>query len=726
MCYTEIRKVCAFEVLMNNTSNNTYEEYDHIDELTGLHNLNGILSHIQGNGKHSAKGSSVIIYLNVMNFKAYNQKYGFAGGNEFLKGVAKEIQTIFKDELAARTSGDQFIILTNSLDEKEITYRIERLFDASLKYEKGLRMHIKAGIYLATGDEEDPVIMIDRAKIACDDIIKVYDKDINFFDEALSKKNELKQYVIDNFESAFKNKYFMVYYQKEVRSLTGKVCGYEALARWQDPVMGIISPAIFVEVLESVHLIHKLDICIIDMVCSDIRDDIDSGYAVVPVSVNLSQLDFELCDILSEVDKCRERYNIPVNLLHIEVTESAISSGSDFLGQQIKRFRDAGYEVWMDDFGSGYSSFNNLKNYDFDVLKIDMDFLRSFDSNKKTKVILASIVNMAKELGIHTLAEGVETQEQYEFLRRIGCEKLQGYLFGKPKPVSEFIRESDCSFETCEDVGFAKYYDEIGRINFLGTTPLREKSLEVFNNTPIAINEMVDGEPPQYLYINNAYRDFLNTLGMSDMEDANRKYTQVDIPELTQFIDLFRRAEKADDHRAAQDITTVGNIVNNKVRFIARKENRSVYAVVSRNLSIRADSDTAQSLKVAMAHVFNQYFRVDLYDDDGTVENVFLNSDQLAVADYEADAVKAVEIYSNMYLYPEDRKRFREFYYIPTVRARCKEQNVKYLVDYYHSAIPGDNGRMQMYLILPFYYNGRWKYISCCRYADEISDEVWN
>ncbi|MBO5620688.1 MAG: bifunctional diguanylate cyclase/phosphodiesterase, partial [Butyrivibrio sp.] len=718
-------KVCAFEVLMNNTSNNTYEEYDHIDELTGLHNLNGILSHIQGNGKHSAKGSSVIIYLNVMNFKAYNQKYGFAGGNEFLKGVAKEIQTIFKDELAARASGDQFIILTNSLDEKEITYRIERLFDASLKYEKGLRMRIKAGIYLATGDEEDPVIMIDRAKIACDDIIKVYDKDINFFDEALSKKNELKQYVIDNFESAFKNKYFKVYYQKEVRSLTGKVCGYEALARWQDPVMGIISPAIFVEVLESVHLIHKLDICIIDMVCSDIRDDIDSGYAVVPVSVNLSQLDFELCDILSEVDKCRERYNIPVNLLHIEVTESAISSGSDFLGQQIKRFRDAGYEVWMDDFGSGYSSFNNLKNYDFDVLKIDMDFLRSFDSNKKTKVILASIVNMAKELGIHTLAEGVETQEQYEFLRRIGCEKLQGYLFGKPKPVSEFTREVDCSFDACEDVGFSKYYDEIGKINFLGTTPLREKSLEVFNNTPIAINEMVDGEPPQYLYINNAYRDFLNTLGMSDMEDANRKYTQVDIPELTQFIDLFQRAEKADDHRAAQDITTVGNIVNNKVRFITRKENRSVYAVVSRNLSIRADSDTAQSLKVAMAHVFNQYFRVDLYDDDGTVENVFLNSDQLAVADYETDAVKAVEIYTNMYLYPEDRKRFREFYYIPTVRARCKEQNVKYLVDYYHSAIPGDNGRMQMYLILPFYYNGRWKYISCCRYADEISDNVW-
>ena len=710
---------------MDNTGNHTYEEYDHIDELTGLHNLNGVLSHIQGKGKHSASGSSVIIYLNVMNFKSFNQKYGFVGGNEFLKGVAKEIQTIFKNELAARTSGDQFIILADSLDEKEITDRIEHLKEAAIKYEKGLHMRIKAGIYQASGDEEDPVVMIDRAKIACDDIIKVYDKDINFYDDELNKKNELKQYVIDNFESAFKNRYFTVYYQKEVRALTGKVCGYEALARWQDPEMGLISPAIFVEVLESVHLVHKLDICIIDMVCSDLRDDIESGFAVEPISVNLSQLDFELCDILAEVDKCRERHDIPVNLLHIEVTESAISSGSDFLAEQIKRFRDAGYEVWMDDFGSGYSSFNNLKKYDFDMLKIDMDFLRTFDTNKKTKVILASIVNMAKELGIHTLAEGVETQEQYDFLRRIGVEKLQGYLFGKPKPVSDFDRAVDCSFDVCEDNEYSRYYDEIGKVNFLGTTPLREKTMDVFNNVPIAINELEEGKAPQFIYTNNSYLNFLSSLGINSMEDANEKYSATEIPELAEYIELFERAEKSEDHRAAKDIITAGYIVNDKVRFLARHGEKSAYAVVSRNLSLHEDSDTAQSLQVAMAHVFAQYFRVDLYDDDGTVENIFLNTDQLAVADQESNAVKAVEIYSNMYLYSEDRQRFREFYYIPTVRDRCKEQGVKYLVDYYHSAIPGDNGRMQMYMILPFYYNERWKYISCCRYADEIKNDIW-
>ncbi len=711
---------------MDSIDTQTKKEYDHIDELTGFHNLNGILSHLQSNDDYSAGSSSVIIYLNVMNFKAFNQKYGFLGGNEFLRGLALEIRNIFPNELVARTGGDQFIILADSLEEKEITDRLSRLSEAVIAHEKGLRMRIKAGIYQAVGDEEDPVVMIDRAKIACDDIIKVYDKDFNFYDDALSKRNELRQYVIDNFENAFKQRYFKVYYQKEVRALTGKVCGYEALARWQDPVMGIISPAIFVEVLEDVHLIHKLDTYIIDMVCADLREDIDSGFVVEPISVNLSQLDFELCDILAEIDKCRAKYNIPVEFLHVEVTESAISTGSGFLGEQIKRFRDAGYEVWMDDFGSGYSSFNNLKNYDFDMLKIDMDFLRTFETNKKTKVILAAIVNMAKELGIHTLAEGVETQEQYDFLKRIGCEKLQGYLFGKPKPVSDFVREVDCSLETCEDNAFNRYYDAIGQVNFLGTTPLRDKTMEIMSNLPIALAEKEDGKPPVYLYVNSAFHNFLSTLGIADKDEANKKYSKLDdLPEMREYIALLERAEKADNHRSEANIITNGNIVRHKVRFLSRHDNKMAFAIVSRNVSVHEESDTADSLHVAMAHVFNQYFRVDLYHEKGTVENIYLNTDQLAVADKEMDAVEAVKIYSEMYLYPEDRERFRKFYDITTIRDRCEEQGRSYVVDYYHSGIPGDKGRMQMYMLLPFYYNNSWKYISCCRYADEIRDNVW-
>ena len=700
------------------------DNYDNIDELTGLYNLNGILSHLQSHDKSAADSSSVIIYLNVMNFKAFNQRYGFVGGNEFLRGLAGEIKGLFPEELIARTAGDQFIILANSLDEKEITDRLTMLSEASTKHDKGLRLHIKAGIYQEAGDEADPVIMIDRAKTACDDIIRVYDKSINFYDEARSKKNELRQYVIDNFENAFENRYFKVYYQKEVRALTGKVCGYEALARWQDPVMGIISPLIFIEILEGVHLIHKLDLCIIEMVCKDLRDDIDSGYAVEPVSVNLSRLDFELCDTMAEIDKCREKYDIPVELLHIEVTESALTTGADFLDQQIKKFRQAGYEIWMDDFGSGYSSLNNLKTFDIDVLKIDMDFLRTFDTNKKTQVILAMIVNMAKELGIHTLAEGVETKEQYEFLRRIGCEKLQGYLFGKPMPVDDFDRAVDCSFDVCEDFSLAPYYDRIGEVNFLGNTPLRDKTFEVVNNLPLAIIELQD-DIAQCIYANRAYLDYLSSLGFASLAEANSVYGTTNHPDVVEFTASLKRAEASPDHMVYSDIVTNGNAVNHKIRFLGGNSDRRAFAVVSRNTSIHEENDTAESLRVAMAHVFNQYFRVDFFDEDGTVDNIFLNADQKSVSDITRDSKEAVRLYSEYYIYPEDKERFKKFYDISTVRDRISDTESEYVVDYYRSATPGDNGRMQMYMILPFYYNGRWKFISLCRYADEIKDDVW-
>ena len=486
----------------------------------------------------------------------------------------------------------------------------------------------------------------------------------------------------------------------------------------------MISPAIFVEVLEDVHLVHKLDLYIIDQVCADLKDDIERGLAVEPVSVNLSRLDFELCDIKTEIDKCREKYDIPVNLLNIEITESAVASGESFLGDQIRNFRESGYQVWMDDFGSGYSSLNNLKVYEFDVLKIDMDFLRTFDTNKKTQVILATIVNMAKELDIHTLAEGVETQEQYEFLRRIGCEKMQGYLFGKPKPQDEFIYPDDFSFDNCEDIGYSDYYHDIGEINFLGSTPLRDKNMEVFNNLPIAIVELVDNVQIKFLYANNAYHEFLRSVSIRDIGEAGSRAYSMDIPENNTMRDVLRKAEKDPGHRSNASIIINGNVVIAKVRFIAKHDNRAAFALVPRNLSITGgEQKLADSIHVAMAHAFNQYFRVDLYDEDGTVENIYLNGDQMAVADVESNAVRAVQMYSNMYLHPEERERFRAFYDLSTVRDRVKKSSSDYVVEYFHSAIPGDNDRMQMYMILPFYYNNRWKYISCCRYADEINGE---
>lgn len=697
----------------------TIEEKNHIDELTGLHNLTGILEHLQGHDQYSASDSTVIIYINVMNFKVFNQKYGFAGGNDFLRGMAHELKNLFPDELVARTSGDQFIVLGKSIVKEELLEKLEEFREAVHNYEKGLKMNIKAGIYCAKGDEEDPVIMVDRAKMACDDIIRVYDRDNNLYTEELDKRNELRQYVIDNFENAFKQRYFQVYYQKEIRAVTRKVCGYEALARWLDPQYGIISPAVFIEVLESVHLIHRLDIYMIDQVCSDLRDDIDSGYEVEPISVNLSRLDFELCDIMSEIDKCRAKYDIPKELLHIEVTESAIAAGADFLGKHIKKFRDAGYEVWMDDFGAGYSSFNNLKDYDFDVVKIDMGFLREFETNQKSRIILASIVNMAKELGIHTLAEGVETEEQYEFLLKIGCEKMQGYLFGKPKPVSEFVRSVDCSSENCEEFDFSSYYDDIGTVNFLNSTPLRTKTMEIMIKLPIAIAELCD-DKVTFIYANEAYIEFMKNIGAEDLEQANKLSVSKEMDNSRGLANILKLAETSYNHRSEADLVANGNVVNTKVRFLSRHGDKAAFALVSKNITAEKTAHTADDYSAVVMHLMNLYNRIDIFEEEGTVENIFISGNQKMLSDVERRSTTAVQLYSNMHIREEDRERFRKFFDINTVHERIDNTGRHYLTDYYKSALPGEEDRILMYIILPFYYNGKWKFIAGCRYIDQL------
>lgn len=697
----------------------TIEEENHIDELTGLHNLTGILEHLQGHDQYSASDSTVIIYINVMNFKVFNQKYGFAGGNDFLRGMAHELKNLFPNELVARTSGDQFIVLGKSIVKEELLEKLEEFREAVHNYEKGLKMKIKAGIYCAKGDEEDPVIMVDRAKMACDDIIRVYDRDNNLYTEELDKRNELRQYVIDNFENAFKQRYFQVYYQKEIRAVTRKVCGYEALARWLDPQYGIISPAVFIEVLESVHLIHRLDIYMIDQVCSDLRDDIDSGYEVEPISVNLSRLDFELCDIMSEIDKCREKYDIPKELLHIEVTESAIAAGADFLGKHIKKFRDAGYEVWMDDFGAGYSSFNNLKDYDFDVVKIDMGFLREFETNQKSRIILASIVNMAKELGIHTLAEGVETEEQYEFLLKIGCEKMQGYLFGKPKPVSEFVRSDDCSSENCEEFDFSSYYDDIGTVNFLNSTPLRTKTMEIMIKLPIAIAELCD-DKVTFIYANEAYIEFMKNIGAEDLEQANKLSVSKEMDNSRGLANILKLAETSYNHRSEADLVANGNVVNTKVRFLSRHGDKAAFALVSRNITAEKTAHTADDYSAVVMHLMNLYNRIDIFEEEGIVENIFISGNQKMLSDVERRSTTAVQLYSNMHIREEDRERFRKFFDINTVHERIDNTGRHYLTDYYKSALPGEEDRILMYIIMPFYYNGKWKFIAGCRYIDQL------
>ncbi len=407
------------------------------DEVTGVANMN----YFRGQAFELINKPGIIpsdyiyLYFDIENFKMINQKYGFWEGNTFLKDFAEFLGKTFKDSIIAHFSNDNFVVLTK--DEK-IKEKIVDICKKLKEYHYDIKLGLKVGAYKPETKEVLPLIACDQARYACNSIKKYYNLTYCLYDTNMSMRFQKKQHIINNFDEAIKNEYIKVFYQPVVNAATGNLCGLEALARWQDPQFGFLSPADFIETLEEYHLIHRLDMFVVERVCRDINDAKKKGRKIIPTSLNFSRLDFDSLNLAQEVADCLEKYNIDKTEIHIEVTESTLSENDVKLKEELKSFRSHGYALWLDDFGSGYSGLNVLKEYDFDLIKIDMKFLSNFDVNEKSRQILKNVINLAKDLGMQTLTEGVETKEQYDFLRENGCEKLQGYLFSKPVARNEF------------------------------------------------------------------------------------------------------------------------------------------------------------------------------------------------------------------------------------------------------------------------------------------------
>ena len=422
--------------------NEHLERISNEDELTAIHNMRYFDTEAPSlAGKiRKAGGQPVLLYLDIENFKFYNEKYGFAKGNELLKQLAVIISETFEKDLAARVSDDHFAVLCSYAGVKE---RVDTASQRILKLDDELHINLKCGACRLDESETDFGYTLDRARIACSTIKKKFNTFYAEYDEKLDTEVRRKQYIINNIDMAVTLGWIKVYYQPVVKCSGGhgELVGFEALARWDDPEFGLLPPYAFISTLEEYHEIHKLDQCIIEQVCQHLRQDIDAGRKVVPVSLNFSRLDFELYDVPQYLhDQC-VIYEIPSNLLDVEITESALTEQHKELLVNIARLHDDKFSVWLDDFGSGYSSLNVLKDFSFDVLKIDMMFLRDYPQNQNCVPIVTMIVELAKKLGMVTLCEGVETIEQFEFLQSVGCDKAQGYYFSKPLPREEILEK---------------------------------------------------------------------------------------------------------------------------------------------------------------------------------------------------------------------------------------------------------------------------------------------
>lgn len=530
-----------------------------------------------------------------------------------------------------------------------------------------------------------------------------------------------EKFVREHFDAALESHQIQVYYQPEIRTLTGRVCGFEALARWIDPDLGVISPADFIPVLEKINRIHELDLYMVREVCKCQAKMRDLGEVLTRDSVNLSQLDFDACDIFAEVDKIRREYDLSPKQLNIEITESALTGSSDTLREGMDKFRAAGYNLWMDDFGSGFSSLNNLKDYEFDVLKIDMAFLRDFENKPKSRIIIAAIVNMAKELGIHTLAEGVETKAQYEFLRKIGCEKLQGFLFGKPEPFTVAADENDKK-KDIESPADSQYYRDIGQLNVLSYHPLNNGNpqLEVMNNQALAIIEVAN-EKMRYLFANQAYHRYNKSIGYETLEKSADTLNDRQDAHDCMFWDLIDKCRMS-KRIESMDFIISGMFVNIKGRHLATNYARGTdtFAFISTNLTEISNLKKSENLNQVIYHLLGIYNRIDLFYEDGTAENIYLETLQGEVTDLKHDTAGAIALYTAQYIVPSEQRRFRNFYDMATVVRRARRAKKNHVTGFFHSLDENGEVRLQMYILIPFHVNGKRIVMSCVRDIDGI------
>ena len=423
------------------------------DETTGAPNIIGMeqISDDYTEKLKSEGKTPIYIAFDIKNFKTYNDRYNYDNGDKLLKEMAGIVKRNFPGDPYARHSADKFIVLTSKEGSPKKADKVRE--DLMKAHSKEKYLDVAAGSYIPVKKEDGPRRAMDYAQYAI--YLRKHKEGffISEFDEKCKKTYETRNYVLNNLDTAIREGYIKAFYQPVIDSSSGKVCGCEALARWIDPERGMISPGQFIPVLEESRQIHKLDKCIYEDVLRRLRESMDAKLPVLPVSLNFSRLDFELMDAVEELEEKVEKYNIPKDYVHVEITESALTESEEILHRAVEEFHKRGYVVWLDDFGSGYSSMNVLKDFRFDLLKIDMVFLKGFAGNNNSKSIIKNIIDLANTLNMETLTEGVESEDAVEFLKEAGCKRMQGYYYGKPQPYEELLEKiKDGTYKLLDEI----------------------------------------------------------------------------------------------------------------------------------------------------------------------------------------------------------------------------------------------------------------------------------
>ena len=409
------------------------------DSLTGLYNREYFYHYAEQYDHYHRNEQTDAVVMDVNHFRMINERYGKAYADEVLRrmGIAIKAYVRKNGGIASRREADRFLVYCPHMED--YTGLAEEIAAAAGGGMKG-RIRVRLGIYSNVDKSMEMEQRFDRAKSAADTIRNSYNVLVAAYDDRLHEQEVFAERLLDEFQEAINRKQFQVYFQPkfDIRPEEPVLCGAEALVRWKHPELGMISPGIFVPLLESNGLVRELDHYVWRETAAQLKEWKKTTGRTVPVSVNVSRVDM-LDPELLETLKCLVSENsLSYGDLHLEITESAYTQDAKQIINTVNTLRETGFVIEMDDFGSGYSSLNMITTLPIDVLKVDMMFIRNaFSGNGDTRM-LKVIVDIADTLSVPMIAEGVETEEQMGALKELGCDIVQGYYFSRPVPADEF------------------------------------------------------------------------------------------------------------------------------------------------------------------------------------------------------------------------------------------------------------------------------------------------
>lgn len=513
---TDITKEKRFEDELRTTA--------FFDPLTGLFNRHAFMHNARRVIDENPLTEFALMNLNIGSFKTVNDLMGRDVGDKVLISIADALRGLFTGNgVFARFFADKFIVLTpyseRAVHPQTVLETVQRTLKASGLIPHEMQYYI--GVYRVTDRGMSVENMADRAAIACRSVNGSFREHIAYYDEKMRQSMLEEQEICDESHRALQNGEFIVYYQPIYGIKAKRFTSAEALVRWNHPTKGMISPGKFVPVFEKNGFIAELDLYVLEQVCKYMKRRRDAGLPDFPVSVNISRMSLYNPNLFETISEITDRYNIDPKYFRIEITESAYNDNPALLLETIDKLRDKCYPVLMDDFGSGYSSLNTLKDIPIDILKLDMKFMQGFEKNGKVGTIVTSVARMAKWLNIPMLAEGVETKEQFDFLSSVGCAYIQGFYFSRPVCEEEFSRLIELE-EVNGDTAVIENYSLGEEINeLLGSNALVSKLISgAFGG--FGIYEMSD-DKLEAIRVNEGY---MQIMGYTP-EDFNEDFTNI-------------------------------------------------------------------------------------------------------------------------------------------------------------------------------------------------------